>query len=401
MNPIKLEKLSHILGGILLVTILFLPDIHLKSSLPAIQIVDLLLPLVGMLLLVNRQAISKTMYWLIPLVFCLYIPVTMFINGRSHAVSDYFEIYKLIKFVMLILFFSLLDYRTFAQQWFKPIFLVLVTVNLLHFFNVFGINTFLYDIFGGIHLEYFGLNSLKEPATKRMIGLATNPNINAVVFAFFGLYFLPLKFDSRKLFWFTGAILLMLLCQSRTSIVALGIVLLAILVFRLSDWNVKRWGIVVGSLIGLYLLAWALTTNFFTYQSYSNNVVSNSAMGRLETWAYLFDMIKERPIFGYGVNKQYFYDRELYSENEYILMWWRYGIIGLLLYLAMFFTPMWHYFKQRTSGTITRHGFIFLVFIMVVALANNPYQDRIVMVLIALMLGLTSKLLRKRTISED
>ncbi|XOV67135.1 MAG: O-antigen ligase family protein [Fluviicola sp.] len=313
----------------------------------------------------------------------------MHLNGRTGVIADYFEIYKLAKFSLLILFFTLLDYNRFSAVWFKPIFIGLAIVNLVHFFNLFDINEILTDWYGGAHREFFGLNSLKEPATKRMIGLSSSPNINAIVFFFFALYFLPLNFDRNKLYWFLAAILLMLMCQSRTSIVALVSILFIIAILKLSNWKWKQWGIVFGALVGLYLISWALVTGFFTYTSYSNNVVSNSAMGRLETWAYLGEMIKESPIIGYGVNKQYFYDRELYSENEYILMMWRYGVIGLLLYLGMFLTPLWYYFKQRYKSIPLKKGFLFLIIILIVALTNNPYQDKTIMVLIATMLGLT------------
>ena len=106
-------------------------------------------------------------------------------------------------------------------------------------------------------------------------------------------------------------------------------------------------------------------------------------------------MIKESPIIGYGVNKQYFYERGLYSENEYILMMWRYGAIGLLLYLGMFFIPLWNYFKRRKEEGKLQKGFLFLIIIVTVALTNNPYQDKTIMVLNAAMLGLTWPLLNR------
>lgn len=392
-NSNTLDKLMYLLGGILLISVLCIPDIRLKSGWPAVQLIDFLIPIVGITLVIKFKEIKLHAYWLIVLVFCLYIPITMHLNGRTGVIADYFEIYKLLKFSSIVLFFTLLDYERFSKMWFKKIFLGLAAINLLHFFNVLNINELLTDLYGGIHREFFGLNSLKQPATKRMIGLASSPNINAIVLSFFAIYFLPLKFNRSKFYWFLGAILLMLMCQSRTSIVALAGVLLIIALLQLSDWNWKQWTTVLISIAGLYLISWALVTGFFSYTSYSNNVVSNSAMGRLETWAFLGEMIKESPIIGYGVNKQYFYERELYSENEYILMMWRYGAIGLLLYLGMFFLPLWKYFKRRKEALKLKKGFLFLIIIVTVALTNNPYQDKTVMVLIAAMLGLTWPLL--------
>lgn len=389
------ERLIYLLGGILLISVLFIPELQIKAGWPAIQVADFLLPLVGITLLIRFKSIHFHWYWLIILAFCLYIPITMYLNGRSGVIADYFEVYKLIKFSLLVLFFTLLDFKHFSCQWFKPIFVLLAIINLAHFFNLFQINDLLSDIYGGVHREFFGLDSLKHPATKRMIGLSSSPNINAVILLFFALYFLPLKFERSKLLWFLSAILLMLMCQSRTAIVAFMGILIVIAVLKLSDWSLKQWSVLLLSLVGLYFLSWALVTNFFSFTSYSNNVVSNSAMGRLETWAYLFDMIKERPIFGYGVNKQYFYERKLYSENEYILMWWRYGIIGLTLYLGMFLYPLWNYFKRRKEDGLFKKGLLFFAVIMTVALTNNPFQDKTVMILIAAMLGMSWPFLQR------
>jgi O-antigen ligase len=388
VNSKTFNNFSSVIGGILIVSILFLPDIHLKAGWPAFQLVDFLLPIVGITLIVKWTELRMHRYWIVFLLFASYIPITMHLNGRTGIISDYLEIYKLLKFAILILFFALLDYQGFTSKWFKPLFLGIAFVNILHFFNIAGINDLLYDIYGGINLEFFGLDSLKNPATKRMTGLASSPNINAIIFGFFAIHFLPIHFNRKKLYWFIAALFLMLLCQSRTAIVAFAGVLIIWAILGLSNWSIKQWAIVTGSIIALYFIAWAFVTDFFSYQSYSNNVVSNSAMGRIETWIYLFDMIKERPVFGYGVNKQFFYENKLYSENEYILMQWRYGIVGLLLYLTMFLIPLWNYFKRRREDERMGKGLLFLVFIMIIALANNPYQDRTSMLLIAVTLGL-------------
>lgn len=383
-----IKKSLHIWGGLLLISVLFFPDIKLGNNLPSFQFLDFGLPITVLLIFLNRNKLRLHKYYLIILLFCCYIPISMAINGRLNVTNDYFEIYKLLKFLMLILFFSLLDHHYFSKLWFKPIFIILIIVNLLHFYNVFGFHDLLIRVYGGTHLEYFGLNSLKEPATKRMTGLSGNPNINAVIFGFYMVYFLPLKFNTQKFIWFLIACLMVFLCQSRTAIVAISFLFILIPVFQLSDWNWKKYLTMIFSIIGLYILSWAITTDFFTFQSYSNNVVSNSAMSRIETWKYLGEMIIDKPIFGYGVNKNFFYNNELYSENEFILMTWRYGVIGLVLYLLLFLIPLKNYIANRKTMILKKSGILIIGIIMVTAITNNPFQDRSIMFLIALVFGL-------------
>lgn len=381
------NKKLHLWGGFLLISIIFFPDIHLSKSLPAFQVVDLTLPFTALLIFLERKRLSIHYYYLVFILFAAYIPITMAVNGRLAVIADYFEIYKLMKFLTLIVFFSLLEYKAFTKQWMKLLFITLVVVNLLHFYNVFGFHDLLYRIYGGVNLEYFGLNSLKEPATKRMTGTAGNPNINAIIFAFFALYFLPLKFNLKQFAWFLTAFLLVLMCQSRTAIVGLAMLLPVIWILKLSNWNWKNWLFVLITLVGMYLISWGITTDFYVQQAYTNNVVSGSVTGRIATWKYLFEMIKEYPIFGHGVNKDFFYKNDLYSENEYILMAWRYGVIGTFLYLLIIFIPLKAYIWTKEKTQEKSRAILFLCLILLVALTNNPLQDRTGMMLIAIIIG--------------
>lgn len=382
-----INKNIHVWGGLLLISTLFFPDIKLGDNIPAFQFLDFGLPITVFFIFLNRTKLRLHKYYLIILLFCAYIPITMAVNGRLKASNDYFEIYKLLKFLILIMFFSLLNFQQFSKTWFKPIFIVLVVINLLHFYNIFGFHDLLIQIYGGDHLESFGLNSLKNPATKRMTGLAGNPNTNAVIFGFYMIYFLPLKFNKQRFVWFAVACLMLFLCQSRTAIVAILFLFIITFIFKLSE-NWKRYRIIILSVTGIYLISWAITTDFFTFQSYSNNVVSNSLMGRIDTWKYLGKMIMDKPIFGYGVNKEFFYSNRLYSENEYILMTWRYGFVGLILYLLIFLIPLRHYIINRKTVEIQKSGILIIGIIMITALTNNPFQERTIMLLIALVFGL-------------
>jgi len=389
------NSLINFFGAFLIISILFFPDIHFGTGLPAFQTVDLFLPVILILIFIQRKNIKWNNYYFIFILFFFYIPITSAINGRITELNDYFEVYKFLKFFLLILIFSLIEYKSFIRIWAKPIFIVLVIVNLFHFYNIFGTNAFLLKYYNpGIQLEYFGLNSLKEPAVKRLIGMASNPNINSVIFTFFAICFMPLKFDKKKLYWFLAAVLMVFLCQSRTGILAFGFILIAVAIFKLSDWNWKKWSLIILSITGMFIVAWAMATSFFKYSAYTNNLLdgsvllTNSARSRWEAWNFLGKMIIEKPIFGHGPNKEFFYKNNLYSENEYILMAWRYGVIGLLLYLSMLFISLRSYILSRKTVPAFKYGILVIVLILVTALTNNPFTDRTINLLLACSIGL-------------
>ena len=62
----------------------------------------------------------------------------------------------------------------------------------------------------------------------------------------------------------------------------------------------------------------------------------NSWQKRLDIWQDLLKESSHKPILGHGPQKNHFYDSQLYSENEYVLMLWRFGLVGLVVYLMIY-----------------------------------------------------------------
>jgi len=99
-------------------------------------------------------------------------------------------------------------------------------------------------------------------------------------------------------------------------------------------------------------------------------------------------MIKEKPIIGYGINKNYFYAHQLYSENEYVLIAWRYGLIGLVFYLAMLFSPLRLMKNWKEVQTEKSIFFILLLILFSInALTNNPISDPVLQLLFGIGLA--------------
>jgi len=404
---LKVNIWLHFLAGLTLFSILFLPDITISSKLPAFQFVDLILPflLIGIILKIKRLIWHN--YYFFLFIFSAYVLFTMGINGRLGMLRDYFEIYKILKFLIVIIFFTLIDIRLFLKQWVKPLFIGICLINLTHFFDLFQINRWIENSFEvGLNIEYFGKNSLGLPAGKRMLGLMNNPNNNAILFSFFSILFFPFQFNKAKLIWFIVALVMTFLCQSRTSIFAVLVFMACVFIFKLVKWNLKQW-LVFGSIILVcYLFAWMLCSQFFQYPIYGNSMFngaalnSHSALGRLEVWKYLWKMIIEKPFFGFGPNKDYFYTHHLYSENEYILFAWRYGFIGLFLYLLFYFIP----FKKlviQNKTPYSKYLILIILLLLVTALTNNPLCERNIFILFAISLGSIYNLTFEKSLQTD
>ena len=416
MNAQLLKKIFPYLAGFSFIAVLFFPSLSFSSTLPKIQVVDLLLPFITLYLLLRRKEIVERKSIYILLIFAAYVFVCIAVNSRLGQVRDYFEIFKLIKIALLAGLFTLSGSTDLFKKMLKPVFVGLVLVNLIQFFNLFHVNDFLDDYYmGGGRYSVFGLDSVGHLTYKRMIGLMGNPNDNAILFMTFVIFFFPKKGARIKDFWwFIGALVMMFLCQSRTALLALVPMLMAYAIINRKNLKLVAYtflgaclsfglafGITKGTVNIGYPVELAVTnvesdsTNVQDRDTYLETVVntsiaqSNSVKVRLEIWERLWIMVKKKPVFGHGPYKEYFYENELYAENQYILMAWRYGFLGLGIYL--FF--LLHLFRDGVKKLNEEFGLqllLMVVFLVVAGLTNIPFGNKTVIVLLGMMIGLAA-----------
>ena len=378
-------------AALVLLDAFFIPDIRISSRLPAFQLTDFLLPIIGLLLYPKLPLVRKEWWFLWIALFAGYMLLPILINGRIKQWNDYLELYRVIKLGVIFLLF-----RFIQPKQLHPLivgsFMVLLLINVLHLYNVFNINELLKYTYGdSIHFKLFGRDSLGNPAVKRMLGTMGNPNTNALLFLFFTVYFLPIEKKREHWALCYTALFMVFLCQSRTSLIAAGLVVGAMLFLTKKDGlKAAVWKLVTS--IGLYVLATMIATSFFKYLSYSNSLMDGSALystslrSRWESWNILWDMIKTKPIFGFGPYKAYFTAHQLYSENEYLLIWWRYGIFGLLFYLGIFLLPFWEMFRRKFDAHAGK-AMIMIGVMLIAALTNNPLTERSISVLFIFLLA--------------
>lgn len=89
--------------------------------------------------------------------------------------------------------------------------------------------------------------------------------------------------------------------------------------------------------------------------------------------------------------QEFFYQRQLFSENEYILMAWRYGYVGVIFYLGWIILP-WFWVRKMTRDARSiwsKATVIMTPLVLVVAVTNNPMAEPRLMLLYAAIAGMT------------
>ncbi len=319
-------------------------------------------------------------------VFLIVVVASVVLNGRYSSFRDWFEPVKYLKFlVFLVAIGCFLKYNELK----KLMYILLVGVlvfNLLHYFNVLGFNSIIEPYYTAPHhLDFFGLNSIGEPATKRAIGTMGNPNNNAFMFLGFIVFFLPRSRTRMTIMDFISisiAITGMFMCQSRTAFVAYAIMLLAYFIYAKPHRN---WVV--------YILIFSVTVyailHFFG-NSYLGSLgdftlVQKAGIGRMEQWQRIIESMPDFWIFGHGPDKEYFEMNEIYAESEYFLILFRYGVVGLFSFILIHFSFYLGYWNNKT---LFRSYFLPLFIIYsLTAITNTPFHSAKLLIVLSLLMA--------------
>jgi hypothetical protein len=278
------------------------------------------------------------------------------------------------------------------------------------------------------HLIFFGKNTLGQPDTKRLLGTLGNPNNNSIGISFFFFYYL--FSDQRKKYikflFINLSLLLIVASQSRTGFYSVTLIFIYYVLAHCKTLHKKL------IYVGFYILCFIIVSKLQEFETKisvtdsknsiitldkSHDVVkqmndknkgpkeitdvsgtkylssvdfedmdqNTSINSRLEIWKLLFKMIKEKPIFGHGPQKNFFYEKHLYPENEYILNFWRYGLFGLIVYVLFYAIPIIGVFK-KDKYTIDPN-FYFFILLSITAITNLPMSEPRISILVAMSFG--------------
>lgn len=373
---------------ILLFSLFLLPPLPIREGWPNVQVTEMLLPflIIGILTCpgwTKNWKILKPVLMILS-IYALIILLSMLANGRMGMPRDHFEIFKLIKFSIVLLFsFFFLGRINFTKA-LKWIFILVLLFNFLHYIDFMGFNKHIQVYYGNeIHILGFGVNSLGEPATKRILGTLGNPNNNAILFLFFTIFFFPEKGArwKQKIFFYL-AVLGVFACQSRTGFIAFASVYL--LALFLSTQDLKATGIDLAVFVCMYFFLFFMG-NIYLSTIAGNVMKQGSVQSRMKTWEMLYGMIRQKPILGWSPYKE-FISGKIYPEGEYIFVTWKYGITGLLVHMSWLLYTLYISWKAR----LTRPGrnlLMFTLVILITSITNTPINDQTIFIIFAILTG--------------
>jgi len=368
------------------------------------QAVDFLMPVLLGVIVINRwyknwnENYVKLLVCIIPVIL-----ISIFLNRQFKAINDYFEIYRIFTYLVVFIFFKELYKPKWFNSTFDILFVILLVFNLLHFHNIFHFNQIVMPVYCGEdnhHLTHFGLNSLLQPATKRMLGTLANPNNNAILFIMLTIRYLPkTKWNMREILFFTAGLIAILSSQSRTGFLAFSVIFFVNYCFTQISWKP-----LIIQIAGVCLVSWIfLTFNFFG--NYNHTVVQNnsdyllsltnsstftssSIQARWRIWQELTLQFLQKPIFGHAPQKNYFYANQLYAENGYILWAWRYGIFGLAAFVALFLLPIKKIIQNIRTSIEAKQLLLVIIIFIITNLTNSPLSHTTLSLMFFIFVGI-------------
>jgi hypothetical protein len=387
------KKLLEVLFLSTLAGSILLPYFNISSNLPAFDVSDIGFPFIALLGIIwfrneiFRTFIENKKVFLFFIFFLLAVVLSILLNKRWDEYRDWFEFAKYLKFITVVgLFLWLLKINQFMIA-IKIIFIVIFIFNVFHYFDFFNFNSLIEPFYAPAHhLDYFGLNSIGEPATKRALGTLGNPNNNGFLFLIFCFLFLPSKkvqFGWKPLILPTLAIIGLIACQSRTIFLAYLILLFLYFLLIQRDWRY----IVYFSLFSSVIFTIFITNGNTYIESLGDaSATQYSAISRMHQWSKILNEMPGFWFFGHGPDKQFFEQNGIFAESEFMLLLFRYGCIGVILFLMWFIALPINKFTNRLK--LNRSMFIFLFILIFSGITNAPFHNVKLNVFIACVLAL-------------
>jgi len=382
---INIRELLIIIIGLSII----LPGIQLTPSFPEIRpeefLIYSLFPFIFLHNItsnsLNEHSLKFTKYYLLflflAMVSTIYGVQILNVNTGSR---DMVEFIKMGKYLLIFLAVASSNPTERDLKILLNTFLVVMifsaTIGILQFYNIFGFSSLTGPIYLGEKI--FKVN-------ERLTGTFTNPNSYSVVLGFSIIIslvqLLTEKTHNRKLFYvFTLGFfsICILITGSRTGLAAIlfSLIILLLLFLRFNIKNIKSIIPIIVLLgvsftVGVYYAGQDIVSRLSSGVNFLEN---ESLLMRIYAWYLNIQLIIQSPILGWGPAKEMF---TTVVDNEYILIVRRYGIVGGLAFMMIYFYPLWVSFKNFIQSKGDKYALIFtvtIVFFLISNLTNSVYN---------------------------
>ncbi|MEN3011769.1 MAG: hypothetical protein ABDH34_02665 [Dictyoglomus thermophilum] len=388
-NSTKSLTITKLLEISLLFSALFLPPFKINSSL-SLRLEDLIILIAFPVFIFREKLVLNSITKLI-LILGLVEFVSIVVNARLLVFTSMFELFKLLKFFLLIQIF----YKSFRNhginiRLFDYFFIFLIVFNLLQFFNFFGFNEYIGKLYTTeVHLEAF-LKS--ETGVRRLLGLMGNPNNNAILFSFFSFFYINwyiISKNKKYLLFILLAIFFMMLSQSRTLFLAFMIsIISSSLVINTNTIRGKSKPTRILLTTFLFISLLLIFLNLYYIGSLFNDPFETySWRNRVLVWSYLYSYVANKILLGTGGVKELLYSENLYAESSYVWFLYNFGLISVLVYGLIFLELIYLSIKYKYTK-FSYLVYTFSIVILISSITNAPFQEPRINLLIALTIAI-------------
>lgn len=346
--------------------------------------------------------------------FAILLSISTIVNSildNNFFLSNFFEVLRVFEYYMVIVNYWCLFVKKDNIRFFNMvlifILIILSIIGIFQYFNLFNTNN-LYIKFIAPTQYTTLLNNYSNP---RIVGLAGNPNVFGFFIAVSIVYFLYLLLN-KKFNWFLLILILLLniilfMTLSRTAYICMVAgELLLVFIAKFNFKTIKKTFILIALIVLFNLLLLVALPRKLTWRVLELVNISDVTSwqervnGNKEFWEYYSDHITsgdkhnnvdnpdstiQQPskfpinnnaiinsmwlnLMGNGPDKQFLKHSSIF-DNEWLMILFRYGYIGVAAYIFMLIAPL-IYFKQYEKNSLALYiTIISMIFLYMVPAA--------------------------------
>lgn len=346
--------LKRVLYSLFVVAILF-PYIRLPGDIPDVRPEFIVILVAWGFLFINHLAAGKTIRfrrcfvykWFLLFGLCIITSMVYaaVVKGQPIMWRDFWEPGKLfLYFLIFVLIANLQLESKDVRRYYKFALIVLALSAIFGFLQ--------YVDFGGINnviIPHYAPTQIHGLLThRRIVGTFGNPNefgalmVLAASLSISGALFMKDR-KLRMLCWSTLPIftLALLLTLSRSSLIAFFTMVIVVFFLFIHEkrLNRKLKRILIfmffGYVIGAFLLQVMPQKAYLRFGELKRFNQATSWKGRVENWENHFAIWKESPWLGWGPGKA---TMGTIVDNEWLLLLRRYGVIGICVFIGLYWT---------------------------------------------------------------
>lgn len=155
-----------------------------------------------------------------------------------------------------------------------------------------------------------------------------------------------------KIFMLAAILLAFLLCifsLSRNATFTFIMSLILCVIFVIRNIKIKALFIAFSSFIGISIIPF-IYLNEGLISKFTSIGGADPLSGRGNIWIFAFDYIGVSPLFGYGFYSFSNWGYEIGTlHNLFLDLLYKMGVVGLILYLGVFFTPIIQFYKFKLT----------------------------------------------------